>query len=270
MEQTEKIAEYYSKAKKLSNGIKSQTKKRAEKLTKDILAALTLLDIKRFESISKLPDKSKEKVSELIKEFKDDIYSNLFNYVKASLDLSKQLNDDLGWEYISLSDNGVREYMERTFGDKTAKERININTNRLKMVVETYLLAEVLKGAIRSAQEVTNTVQKNIWNNISSPYTVPAIAKSVPASKIHHFGRGYATNGISQIYIVEQQMILGIFNEANYNSWKQLPGFKGWRTVVTSSNPCQFCIDESKFIHTILPQLPFHAHCLCIVIPVFD
>ena len=100
-------------------------------------------------------------------------------------------------------------------------------------------------------------------------YGTPYNVSFIPPSKQKHYGRGYATNGISQLYVIEQQMILGIFNEANYNSWKNIPNFKGWRTAVTSKNPCQFCIDEQYRIHTDRPKLPFHAHCLCILYPVF-
>lgn len=265
-EETSKIAGYYFQVKRLANGIKSSTKERAEKFSKDLLAVFLLAGVKSFKSISKLPDSQKEKVLELTKKFREDIYNDIYQYVLESNKLSLELNDDLGWEYISMTDNGIKEYMERTYGGETTKQRINTNTNRFRAVVEVYLANTLLSIKTNNIEKITDEVQKKIWNNISSPYNVSFI----PPSKQKHYGRGYATNGISQLYVIEQQMILGIFNEANYNSWKNIPNFKGWRTAVTSKNPCQFCIDEQYRIHTDRPKLPFHAHCLCILYPVFN
>lgn len=265
-EETSKIADYYFQVKRLANGIKSSTRERAEKFSKDLLAVFLLAGTKSFTSISKLPDKQKEKVLEITNKFREDIYNDIYQYVLKSNELSRDLNDDLGWEYISMTDNGIKEYMERTYGGETTKQRININTNRFRTVVEVYLANTLLSSKTNNIEKITDEVQKKIWNNISSPYNVSFI----PPNKQRHYGRGYATNGISQLYVIEQQMILGIFNEANYNSWKNMPNFKGWRTAVTSKNPCQFCIDEQYRIHTDRPKLPFHAHCLCILYPVFN
>ena len=97
-EETSKIADYYFQVKRLANGIKSSTKERAEKFSKDLLAIFLLAGAKSFKSISKLSDIQKEKVMELTKKFREDIYNDIYQYVLESNKLSLELNDDLGWE----------------------------------------------------------------------------------------------------------------------------------------------------------------------------
>lgn len=263
---TDKIQEYYKQCKSLSDEVKKETKDKAKKLSKDIIFSFMLTNSKSYKSINDLPKKQKDKILSLAENFRNEIYDDIYKYIKKSIDISIALNDDLGWEYVSLTDNGIKEYMERVYGDKTTKQRININTNRFIKVVETYLISEILSTSLKNTDKIVDDIQRKIWNNISSPYTVSFI----PKDKIRHYGRGYATNGLSQLYVVEQQMILGMFNESNYNSWKRLPNFKGWRTIVTSRNPCQYCIDEQYITHINKPRLPFHAHCLCILYPIFS
>ena len=47
-EETSKIADYYFQVKRLANGIKSSTKERAEKFSKDLLAIFLLAGAKSF------------------------------------------------------------------------------------------------------------------------------------------------------------------------------------------------------------------------------
>lgn len=171
-EEISKIADYYFQVKRLANGIKSSTRERAKKFSKDLLAVFLLAGDKSFKSISKLSDIQKEKVMELTKKFREDIYNDIYQYVLESNKLSLELNDDLGWEYISMTDNGIKEYMERTYGGETTKQRINTNTNRFRAVVEVYLANTLLSTKTNNIEKITDEVQKKIWNNISSPYNV--------------------------------------------------------------------------------------------------
>lgn len=60
-EEISKIADYYFQVKRLANGIKSSTRERAKKFSKDLLAVFLLAGAKSFKSISKLPYSQKEK-----------------------------------------------------------------------------------------------------------------------------------------------------------------------------------------------------------------
>lgn len=71
-----------------------------------------------------------------------------------------------------MTDNGIKEYMERTYGGETTKQRINTNTNRFRAVVEVYLANTLLSIKTNNIEKITDEVQKKIWNNISSPYNV--------------------------------------------------------------------------------------------------
>lgn len=297
--------DYFSQTEDLTVSCKRKVAKFVKELTKEVVKIAVKQAVKvgklgrdeinagKFK-ISMLPDAEKEKVRSKINDFKEKVFAETFASCKEARDLSISANTkagiiefdkqafqanfmgDWGDDTIELlDDNGIYEFMNRDDYGKTFKERLNINTNRYLKVVDAFLLIGLSKSNVRdSIENITDRIINSINDNRKAPYKSSLYTNAVKdrilsGDIMPHPGTGFSVNGLTQIDKVIQMMILGTFDESNYTIWEQSGLFLGWQSVVTSRNPCQFCIDQQFKIMKTRPVERWHTNCMCIFLPVF-
>lgn len=299
------LYDYFSKTEDLTVSCKRKVTKFVKELTNEVVKTAVKQAVKVDKlgrdtinvgtfKLSMLPDAEKEKVRSKINDFKEKVFAETFAYCKQARDLSIYANAGFGiidydkdsfdthfmgeWgndKIKLLDDNGIYEFMTRDDYGKTFKQRLNINTNRYLKVVDAFLIIGLSKSSNNeSVETISNRVINSITDNRKAPYRsllyTNAVKDGILSGDIMpHPGTGFSTTGLDQIDKVIQMMILGVFDESNYTIWQQSGLFLGWQSVVTSRNPCQFCIDQQFKIMKTKPVERWHTNCMCIFLPVF-
>lgn len=251
----------------------SATNKKVEKDTRATISdvvALCLLHIKKNSNFtfSLLPKKAQEELRDLLSDYRKKVYDDIYSGSVKSYQLSNKLQKELFDMDFSRDAQDIDDYINKSYDNKTLKDRIATTTNNMTKEWEAFLAVALLSGG-KKEQDIVN----DIWVARKAPFAYLPLPKTtdlktVWLAKEFHPGKGFAKSGLSQLNKMIEMAIIGMYHEGNYKAWKSM-GAIGFRTMVTSSNPCSVCVDSMKVVHKDNP-LPWHIRCKCISYPVME
>lgn len=288
------LLKYMSRCEDVTIRTRKAIENLAKSLSEGVLSAIASYSLSLLEeqkdtfSFNNLPDNLKQSITEWENEFANQAFVEMLNGGRNTDLLSREMNKALGYldsvndDYFYLQNGAeyesmdVYEYMTRVIDGKSLREEINTNTKRFLVVIESFFLIELVRTKQDDSvnpSDVIRKVSNHIWSNIASPFTsaiiTEAVSKNLLKPTVGHYGRGYDSNGIGQIMKISDAKLFSVFHQSNYLTWSKMIGFLGFYSLVTSSNPCQFCIDQQFKLMKNPPVLPYHLNCLCILVPVF-
>lgn len=233
------------------------------------VVALCLLYIKKSNNFtfSSLPEKAQTKLMQLLSDYRKSIYDNIYWGSVKAYQLSSLLQKELGYVVQDTDVEEVDKYINQSYDNRTLKDRISITTSNMASEWEEFLAVSLLSGG-KKVQDIVN----DIWVNKKAPFAALPMTgstdlKSVRLAKEFHPGKGFSKSGLSQLKKMSEMAVIGMYHEGNYLEWGKM-GAVGYRTRVTSTNPCSVCVDSEKVVHKDNP-LPYHPNCKCIAYMVF-
>lgn len=167
-----------------------------------------------------------------------------------------------------LEDGGLQDYAEealehaeRPINGEDALFRLDMQASHLKELILGWLAVAAITG-LNIYQTRTNVMAYISNPNISADWRKAG-------RKLTGWGKGYQTNILNAITLIEQDHINSTFQYATVQHFKEI-GATGYRTVRNSGYDCPFCDEMTEKVWP-LDQivLPYHPRCVCSAVPVF-
>lgn len=239
------------------------------RIEKELTDALTeLMDMGYAEAVSaysfQLANlKDQDKVREILTQIRLFVFMELTRAVQWN-------NNAVAKHYGTPVAFNVEEYVNRPLGEKTAKQRISIYTNRLKYEYESWIALGLALSL--SKKQLVDIYTK--WRN--KPFSNPLFAnapKSMAATRIANHGVSYGTgqyiSAEASIIRLVRYGIADAFRNAELTAWAGTNPI-GYYVFRGSSYPCNICDDMRGFHSDNIDLPPYHPNCCCGVVPVYS
>ena len=218
----------------------------------------------RFSSI-----KNKRLLQHYLEQLRRLLYSIIENYAQMATEVVRRF-------FPFIEEITIADILNRESHGKTAKQRIAIYTQRLKMEMEAWIAAAVSIGVdMATLVQTFNAQSRNPYSNPIFSAAMKRLRNSgetAAASRLRTGGVSYGTgiyvSAEASLNRLARYLVADSFRLAQFLAFGSTPGIKGYIVGRGSSYPCDLCDSMAGFHPLGYEELPpYHANCCCWAMP---